>query len=52
VKHSAQFRSVFNSGIAKLTPFSSYTLVPCFSAFWMVGLHRIKTSEWKCGTPC
>jgi len=32
VKHSAQFRSVFCTSIAKLTPFSSYTLVPCFSA--------------------
>jgi len=52
VKHSAQCRSVFSTSITKLTPFSSYTLVPCCSASWMVGLHRMKTLECKCGTAC
>jgi len=52
VKHSAQCRSVFNTSITKQIPFSSYTLVPCFSASWKVGLHRIKTLVCKCGTAC
>jgi len=32
VKHSAQCRTVVSTSITKLTPFSSYTLVPYFSA--------------------
>jgi len=45
-------RSAFSTSITKVTPFSSYTLVPCFSASSMVGLHQIKTLECKCGTAC
>jgi len=58
VKHSAQCRSVFSTSITKLTPFSSYTLVPRFSEGWAApdknigvqvryGVYRVLEFSWS-----